>query len=371
MKVRLGTFDIGLGRYIGLWTVVAVVFAIQRSIHDDLDNHAFDTLTYLRWSLIQWYSWAVLAPLVFRLAARYRFDPAHRLRGIGIHALASMGVTLLSMVIGAVVSTFFEPSGLGEQLHQFTRHMGTGLFTYWALLAIQQSVQLHEEKTRRDIEASRLASELAQSRLHALKSQLQPHFLFNTLHAIATLLREDAVSAEDMLIRLSDLLRAFLEDQDGQEITLRKELVLLDLYLGIQQMRFKDRLSTRIYVQPDTLECAVPSLILQPIVENAIRYGIGEQVGDDRVDVEARREGDTLRIEVRNRNSTLARTGPEASAPGHGIGLRNTALRLRELYGDEAGLRLDMIWPQGVVCRIHLPCREVDEPDDTPEIIPA
>lgn len=372
MKVRLGNLEIGLGRYLGVWTVVAVVFAVQRSIHDDLDSHRFDALTYLRWSLIQWYSWAALAPLVFRLAARYRFDPASRLRGVGIHALASIVVTFLSMLIGATVSTLFEPSGLGEQLHQFTRHMGTGLFTYWALLAIQQSVQLHEEKTRREIEASRLASELAQSRLHALKSQLQPHFLFNTLHAIATLLREDALSAEDMLIRLSDLLRAFLEDQDGQEIALRRELVLLDLYLGIQQMRFKDRLSTRIYVQPGTVDCAVPSLILQPIVENAIRYGIGEQVGDDRVEVDIRHEGDSLVIEVRNHNSTLERAGPDdAPASGHGIGLRNTALRLRELYGDDAGLRLDMIWPRGVACRIHLPYRELDDADDMPEILPA
>ena len=229
-------------------------------------------------------------------------------------------------------------------------------------------MHFHAEKTRREVEASRLATELAQSRLQALKSQMQPHFLFNTLHAIMTLLDEDKVSAEDMLLRLSDLLRAFLEDYDGQEISLRQELTLIELYLGIQRTRFKDRLTTQIYIAPDTLDCAVPSLILQPIVENAIRHGIGQRVGSDSIEIESRREGDTLCIDVRNRNSTLA-AGPADSA-GHGIGLSNTRLRLKELYGDAAQVRLDMIWPEGVACRIRMPFRELEEPDDAPEFSP-
>jgi len=184
------------------------------------------------------------------------------------------------------------------------------------------------------------------------------------------LLDEDKLSAEDMLLRLSDLLRAFLEDYDGQEISLRRELALLDLYLGIQRTRFKDRLTTQIYVAPDTLDCAVPSLILQPIVENAIRHGIGQRVGSDCIEIESRREGDTLCLDVRNRNSTLE-AGP-TDPSGHGIGLSNTRLRLRELYGDAAQVRLDMIWPQGgVACRIRVPFRELDEPDDAPEVVPA
>jgi len=227
-------------------------------------------------------------------------------------------------------------------------------------------MQFHAEKTRREIEASQMATELAQSRLRALKSQLQPHFLFNTLHAIATLLDEDTLSAEDMLLRLSELLRAFLEDYDGQEVSLRRELVLLDLYLGIQRIRFKDRLTTRIYVVPDTLDCAVPSLILQPIVENAIAHGISKRVGVDCIEIESRREGDTLCIDVRNHNSKLE-AGP-ASGSGHGIGLSNTELRLRELYGEVAKVSLGMIWPEGVICRLRLPFREIDGLDDAPEV---
>src|SRR6185437_1514919 len=278
MKVRLGNTKIGLFRYLGLWAVVVIVFTIQRSMQDALYGRTWTIFDDLRWSIIQWYSWAALAPLVFRLAAKYPIQSPARLRGLGMQLPASVGVTLLAMLIGAFVSTAFEPSSFDVQVKEFLgQHFATGLLAYWSLFAIQQAMQFHAEKTRREIEASQMATELAQSRLLALKSQLQPHFLFNTLHAIATLLDEDKLSAEDMLLRLSDLLRAFLEDYDGQEISLRRELVLLDLYLGIQRTRFKDRLTTQIYVAPDTLDCAVPSLILQPIVENAIRHGIGER----------------------------------------------------------------------------------------------
>ncbi|PTT37676.1 sensor histidine kinase, partial [Stenotrophomonas sp. HMWF022] len=231
---------------------------------------------------------------------------------------------------------------------------------------IQQALHFQQEKVRREVEASRLATELAQSRLLALKSQLQPHFLFNTLHAIITLLDEDKASAEDMLLRLSELLRAFLEDYDGQEISLRQELELIELYLGIQRTRFKDRLHSRIYVAPELLDGAVPSLILQPLVENALRHGIGRNLGEDNIEIEGRRDGDMLCIEVRNQNSTLQQPG----APGgHGIGLSNTRLRLRELYGDAAEVRLDLLWPQGVACRVRLPLRMLDDADDAPEFV--
>ncbi|OOG60193.1 histidine kinase [Rhodanobacter sp. C03] len=367
MMVRLGNTQIGLLRYLGLWGAVVAVFALQGFMHDAMNGKTWSAFDYLRWSIIEWYTWAALAPLVFRLAAKYPIQSPVRLRGLGMQLPASVGVTLLAMFIGAFVSTAFEPGSFDEQVRQFLgQHFATGLLAYWSLFAIQQAMQFHAEKTRREIEASQLATELAQSRLRALKSQLQPHFLFNTLHAIATLLDEDTLSAEDMLLRLSDLLRAFLEDYDGQEVSLRRELVLLDLYLGIQRIRFKDRLTTQIYVAPDTLDCAVPSLILQPIVENAITHGISKRIGVDCIEIESRREGDTLCIDVRNRNSTLE-AGP-ASASGHGIGLSNTELRLRELYGDVAQVSLGMIWPEGVICRLRLPFREIEETDDAPEV---
>lgn len=370
MKIRLGSTELGFWRYAALWTLVALVFAMQGWLSGRLDGGPrFGIFTHLRWSMVQWYTWAVLAPWIFHLAERHPVRAPFRLRGLGTQSLLSAGVTFLAMVIGAMTSTVFEPSGFGQQLWYFlAQHFATGLLTYWALFAMHEAIHFHAEKARREVEASRLATELAQSRLLALKSQLQPHFLFNTLHAVITLLDEDKVSAEDMLLRLSDLLRAFLEDYDGQEISLREELTLIDLYLGIQRTRFKDRLTTRIHVAPDTLDCAVPSLILQPIVENAISHGIGQRIGNDCIEIESTREGDTLCLDVRNRNSTLA-AGPGDSA-GHGIGLSNTRLRLQALYGDASTIRLEMIWPEGVICRIRLPFRALEGPDDAPEFSP-
>ncbi|RDZ28331.1 sensor histidine kinase [Lysobacter silvisoli] len=369
MTVRLGHNEIGLFRYLALWSVVVLVFALHGCLRDVQEGTVWSPFDYWRWSAIQWFAWAALAPIVFGLGERHPIQTPVRLRSILRHALASVGLTFVAVFVGAAVSTAFEPSSFGDQFGQFVgKQFLTGLITYSALLGIQHLLRLQAEKAQRELEASRMATELAQSRLQVLKTQLQPHFLFNTLHAIATLLDEDTLSAEDMLLRLSDLLRAFLEDYDGQEITLRRELALLDLYLGIQNRRFKDRLSTRIYVAPDVLDCAVPSLVLQPIVENAIRHGIGQRLGEDRIEIEARREGDSLCIEVRNQNSEL---DADASPAGHGIGLSNTRLRLRELYGEAGQLRLDMIWPQGVACRLRLPYRELEESEDAPEHAPA
>ncbi len=368
MMVRLGNTQIGLFRYLGLWGGVVLVFAVQGFMQDVMNGSTvWSIFDYLRWSMIEWYTWAAVTPLVFQLAQKYPIQSPVRLRGLGMQLLASFGVTMLVILIGAFVSTAFEPSSFAEQIKLFVgQHFATDLLAYWLVFAIQQAMQFHAEKTRREIEASHMATELAQSRLRALKSQLQPHFLFNTLHAIATLLDEDTLSAEDMLLRLSELLRAFLEDYDGQEVSLRRELVLLDLYLGIQRIRFKDRLTTRIYVAPDTLDCAVPSLILQPIVENAIAHGISKRIGVDCIEIESRRDGDTLCIDVRNQNSKLE--AEPASGSGHGIGLSNTDLRLRELYGDVAQVSLGMIWPEGVICRLRLPFRFIEELDDAPEV---
>ena len=348
MKIRLGALEVRLSRYLGLWSLVVVVFAMQCCVNDAVNARVWSPITYLRWSGVQWLTWAGLAPLVFRLGERHPLP--------------------FPLSFRALVSSLFEPTGFGEQLWQFvSKHFATGLLAYWSLLAVQQLLHFQAEKSRRELEATRLATELARSRLQVLKAQLQPHFLFNTLHAIVTLLDEDTLSAEDMLLRLSELLRAFLEDYDGQEIPLRRELELLELYLGIQRRRFRDRLTTRIHVAPDVLDAAVPSLVLQPIVENAIRYGIGQHVGDDCVEIDCRREGGMLCIDVRNHNSTLDEGG---HAGGHGIGLSNTRLRMRELYGDQASLRLDMMVPRGVACRLRLPFHELDE-ELLPEHVPA
>jgi len=163
MYIRLGSTRIRLSRYLALWTVVAVVFALQTSINAGLPNSQRPLWDLLRWSLIQWYTWAALSPTVFRLAERFPVRGSGRLHGLGAQGVASVGMTFIAMIVGALVSTLFEPSGFFEQLGYFLeQHFAIGLLTYWTLFAIQQALHFHAEKARRELEASQLATELAQ-----------------------------------------------------------------------------------------------------------------------------------------------------------------------------------------------------------------
>jgi len=341
-------------RYMVPWTVLVVVFALQWHATDAIRGFTWSADDYVRWSMVEWYTLALLAPAVLRFTARFPIEP-RRLHFVPLHVVASLAFTASAVVLGAFVSSLTEASPFSQQLSQFlSKHVATALVTYWVLVTIRTAVHFFREKNRRALQAIQLQSQLAQSRLQVLKMQLHPHFLFNTLHAISTLIRDEAALAEDMLLRLSELLRAYL-DNDRPEIALSRELELLDLYLGIQRIRFRDRLTTRIDAGRSTLEAMVPGLILQPLVENAINHGIGRHAGSDCIEIAAFRDADNLYLEVRNRNSQLDVT-PEAAFTA-GIGLSNSRLRLKELYGPAAAIYIDALLPQGVVCRVRLPFR--------------
>jgi len=348
-----------------LWGILVVLFAVQWFTYDLLlSDHSWSPVDYLRWSMLRWYIWLLLAPLVFWLAGRFPIDFPWRAHILAIHLVASVAVTAFAEIAGAMASHWVLPGKppFDDQIAQFlARHALIDFLAYWVLVSIRQTMHFYQEKNRRELESSALATELAQSRLQLLKMQLQPHFLFNTLHTIVTLIEESPDAAEDMLLRLSELLRAFLEDYQGQEIPLSHELELVDLYLGIQRTRFKDRLTTSVKAAPDTLDCAVPSLILQPLVENAIQHGIGRNVGNDGIEIASYLDGDRLCLEVRNGNSVLERIS--GGLHRRGIGLANSRLRLKELYGDDAEIHLVAAAPRGVICRVHLPVRRLDTDD--------
>ena len=219
----------------------------------------------------------------------------------------------------------------------------TGVVTYWVVLSIQTAIRNYarfqeraQAALRSDLRASQLETQVAQARLGALKAQLQPHFLFNTLNAIVVLVRQQkGQQAEETLARFSDLLRAVLADMDAQEVTLARELEYLKLYLSIEQLRFSDRLRVDIDVDPDLLDAAVPHMALQPLVENSIRHGVGQRATPGVIVIRAAsRCGDALHVSVQD-------DGPGFGAPGAGGGLRlglaNTRARLNQLYGDGVG----------------------------------
>jgi LytS/YehU family sensor histidine kinase len=226
------------------------------------------------------------------------------------------------------------------------------LLTFWIGLGLQSSARYYREFQNRKQEALRLQLQLSDARLNALKMQLQPHFLFNTMSAVIVLVRQQRnQQAEETLSKLSDLLRRVLSGSGAKEVTLRNELEFLEMYLSIEQVRFQDRLTVCIVSDEEVLEAMVPHLGLQPIVENAVRHGLGGSLGSVRIEVEAHRLGDRLQVTVRDDGPGFPPTNAEAT----GIGLANTRARLQQLYGDRGQLTTENGTERGATVTMTLP----------------
>src|SRR4030095_223632 len=209
------------------------------------------------------------------------------------------------------------------------RNFDWEMMTYWTVIGLSHALDFHREAQERELTAAQLSTRLAEANLQALQRQLHPHFLFNTLNTISSLMHRDTEAASAVLERLSDLLRLTLDRVGTQHVSLKDELDFLRKYLEIEKTRFGERLQTHIGVDLDTLDAAVPNLVLQPLVENALRHGIGPKIGGGRVDICARRDGDDLWLEVRDNG-----VGLSADAFHKGVGLTNTRARLHAPHGD-------------------------------------
>jgi LytS/YehU family sensor histidine kinase len=233
-----------------------------------------------------------------------------------------------------------------------TLPFGTGV--YFALVGIEHALWYMAQAREREAQAARLAAQLAEARLGALRMQLNPHFLFNSLNAITVLVRDqNSAAASRMLELLSDVLRLVLRAGGSHEASLSTELEFLERYLAIEQVRFSDRLRPCIDVDPAIRSATVPQFILQPLVENALRHGISRRADAGLLEVRGHRDGDTLVLTVRDDGPGVGR-----SLPGAGVGLPNTRARLAALYGNRASLEIANVDGGGVVATIRLPYHE-------------
>ena len=356
------------------WTVVGIFFFTQ-----DLARRAIIPDPNPWWhALVAWlvgvYVSAALTPAILWLGRRFPLERRFWLRRTSFHLAVAPVFALVQLSIQSAILPHLGifPELMKDYFSTFFLLLILGfhgsVITYWIILGIQATFgyyrQYHERRRQAlqlELQASELNSRLVQARLSALKGQLQPHFLFNTLNAIMVLVRQEkGRQAEEMLARLSDLLRSVLEDVEAQEVPLRRELESLQLYLSIEEVRFQDRLRVEISTDPATLDAAVPHLGLQPIVENAVRHGIGRRSVAGRIEISATRlpseDGSNggLQIQVRDDGPGLPPGGLDAS---RGIGLANTRARLQQLYGDAARLTVENGAHGGAVATLVLPYR--------------
>ena len=318
------------------------------------------------WQANEWLILGALTPIAYWLAQRYPLRPPIVARNLLAHA---GGALLLCIGWAGAGAAFRWLLGIGPddvpKMAYLTGWLMTtipwGTFMYFTILGCIHAIGYFVEAREREAQAAKLAAQVAEARLGALQMQLHPHFLFNSLNAITVLVRDhDTVNAARMLDLLSDVLRQVLTSDRAYETSLTDELRFLERYLAIEQIRFSDRLVVRFDIDDAVLGAAVPPFVLQPLVENALRHGIAQRADGGRVEVDARRVGDTLVLSVTD-------DGPGAGTPkqatGNGLGLANTRERLATLYGDRASLELrprSAGESSGTVATVRLPYHELD-----------
>lgn len=318
----------------GCWTVFAFAYSSHLYVYHNLLGEPTTWQLQVAEAFANFGVWAALTPIVLALARRSPLRDRGWLAFVGVHLVAALAVSLVQVAVHTVLDLGFIHGQFNMRSMAngfqalFARTYHFGLLVYAAIIGIHEVVIAYRNQ---EVRASQLEARLAEAQLEALKMQLNPHFLFNTLHAISALMHKDVRDADRMIARLSEFLRMSLESGNVQEVTLKRELEFLERYLEIEKIRFPDRLGVEMSIDPETLDARVPNLVLQPLVENAIRHGISKRRGAGRIEIHARRLGDSLELRVLDDGAGL-----DASAGGvrEGIGLSNTRLRLEQLYGE-------------------------------------
>src|SRR5262249_49326690 len=313
-----------------LWTLIGLGVAGQLYLSRSKIGDPVSWRFALERSLADWYVFAVLSVPTVWLARRARLERGRRVRGTILHLAASVMFSVSWMALRAWIEQWQSrqsgsPVSFAAAFSQAL--VATFFFNwviYWVIVGVWQGMDVYGRFQEREVRAAELEKRLVEAKLQALQMQLNPHFLFNTLHGISSLMHKDVEAADRMITRLSDLLRHALNSTETQEVPLEEELAFLRRYLEIEQTRFGNRLTVQMDVGPDPLHARVPNLILQPLVENAIRHGIEPRARQGRIQLCAQRQNGELILRVQDNGAGLPAGGPGRE----GIGLSNTRARL-------------------------------------------
>jgi two-component system LytT family sensor kinase len=343
------------------WSLFAAFMALEEHYTAQVMGKPMTWAYTFRAEFTYAYLWALLTPCVLWLAKRFPVDQRNWYRAAPLHAAACVLIVAVQksayVLLVPPYSTQWRVHDLSSWLRSVMVSLDYGVLLYGIVLLIHYAVEYYARYQEGRIRGLQLETRLAQAQLNALKMQLHPHFLFNTLHSISTLVNEDPEAAEAMIARLSELLRISLENTGAQEVPLSQELEFVERYLEIEQIRFEDRLRVCFDIDPQTLDAQVPNLILQPLVENAIRHGIGHNAGG-KVEVRSSLVEGKLLLQVLDDGVGL--TGMCLKRPG--LGLNNTRARLDAIYGKEHDFVLRNASNGGAEAAIRIPFQPQAQP---------
>ena len=342
-----------------VWTLLGISFALSAYLNAVRDNASVSFKRTVTGYLADFWLWGMLSPLIFRFARQYELRDRFP-RNLFIHLAISIVFALIVLSAASPLTWYLGYVNLVRYPTLFILwrnnafgiyYFHQGLTIYWTTLVVAHALHYYRGLREEEARASRLSAQLAQAQLQALRMQIHPHFLFNTLNSIAALLHKDVETADRMIARLGDFLRSTLSRSESQTITLGQELEFLKCYLDIERLRFQDRLTVNLEIDPQTLEVLVPNLILQPIVENAVQHGIARQTDAGLIMIRASKLQDRLLIEVEDNGPGLNANQNGSS----GIGLKNTKSRLQQFYGDDFSFQLGSANGRGVLVSMNIP----------------
>jgi hypothetical protein len=350
-------------RFLGVvafWTVVGLAFASQFYLSSALLGRTVTWQQAISYSLADWYVWAVISIPVLALARRFPPERGPMVRTAAVHLVAALLCSSAYVVLRALVGTLHgwvidEPATFGDVFRPLlVKTFPFNLLVYGVIVSVSHAIDYYRKYHERTVQTLELEKHLTEARLQSLLRQLKPHFLFNTLNGIASLMHSDVEAADTMLVRLSNLLRLTMTQTGRPVVSLREELAFLESYLGIESIRFRDRLTVAFEIENGLQNAQIPNLILQPIVENAIRHGIEPHPRAGQIRISARREADRLLLEVTDTGDGL----PATPSGRRGIGIANTRERLAELYRADHRYEMNNRTEGGLSVLIDIPYQE-------------
>jgi two-component system LytT family sensor kinase len=347
---------------VAVWTVLPLLFASQTAIWFAYRGQPMDWGEHLTFRLADWYTCGLFIPLLVWATRRWPVDLAHLGTRLPLQLALVVAVSAAKIVLFEPVQTLLglTPRGLGRT---FAAGFISEIVAFGATSAAIHAIEFYRRFRERELLAQQLQARLTDAQLRALRAQLNPHFLFNTLNSITTLVHRDPHRADAMLTRLGELLRLTLRADPDHEIPLAEEFALLDRYLDIMRMRFSDRVTVSCTLHPAVANALVPSFVLQPLAENAFEHGVARASGAVRVDVEGEpsSDGKFVTLRVRDDGPGLSGSGSHVGG-GLGLGLGNTRLRLEEMYAGAATLRMTTPAEGGTLVEVRIPFRAAKMP---------